>query len=512
MVSEELSNNTPTMDEKTQRLMDTFAMYQKAQLNQKVVKSLSSGRFRFVKRLNLMKGRYHFPGMRKKYNSSGRAGVNSYQLIKNSAINSFSDPESMTQQDLHQRIYQIKMRQQMAKIQTFVSGLQSTIQQSYMNALLENGVVNENDLGSSSSTPLTMCMQARVHGTEPLTVSGSCEYGSYNGETGPGTFTATLNEYFYSSGVKCGDCFEISGPNGITQVRAVNFCAKETCPGDSPYFMLTPDAFAQISSKPLSVIYDAGFRKVACSNVTGPLKSQTSNDSSRFYVKILLFNSVVGIQKVTIKGTGMNDSVAMSRENSAQFVWNEKGVEMKFPAVITATSQYGDSVSFTMDSLNKSKIYSFDGNFKTPVNVVPNAPERCTLAQTKTTIYSDSLTEGWDSWSSKSFNQLNTTDFSIAKSGKASLSIELVGKNSHLTLHHDGEFQTDYFKGITFSIRANRQWKGLKVYFHPDSWWVPSNDTVITTEWCSFTVPFSALFHNALESFINFGNSEVENN
>ncbi|KAF2070786.1 hypothetical protein CYY_007900 [Polysphondylium violaceum] len=357
---------------------------------------------------------------------------------------------------------------------------------------------------AKAGNPLTTCMAGRAQGTEPLTQSGSCEYGAYNSPTGPGTFTATLNEYFYSSGVKCGDCFEITGPLGVTTVRAVNFCSKNTCPSEKPLFMLTPDAFSQISSEALSVVYDAGFRKVSC-DATGPLKGQLTNDTSKYYVKVLLFNNNVGIQTVSIKGQGMEVAEPMVRQNSAQFVWSKPGAEMKFPANVSVTSQYGSTVQMTIEAFDQ-EILTFNDNFEIPRNVVKGAPEKCILSQSPATIYSDSLAEGWDYWSSRSYSDLNTTDTTVFSTGKASLSVLLMGNSSYLSLTRSGDFQTEYFTGIKFSVRSDKVWSGLRVYIRPDSFWSPS--TNITTEWSTHTVSFDKIKHNSVEKTITFGNTQ----
>ncbi|KAN0024679.1 hypothetical protein ACTFIV_009088 [Dictyostelium citrinum] len=360
----------------------------------------------------------------------------------------------------------------------------------------------------SSSVPLTLCMSGRAQGTESLNKSGSCEYGAYNGPTGPGTLTATLNEYFYSSGVKCGDCFEVSGPKGKTVVRVVNFCSAGTCPSEKPLFMLTPDAFQEISSDPLSVVYDAGFRKVSC-DASGPIKAQVSADSSKYYVKLLIFNNEVGIQSVTIKGKDMSAPVPMIRQGSAQFVWSQAGKEMMFPATVVVSSQYGGSVTMTLNSLSMD-ILKFSGNFVTPKSsIIKNAPASCSLSASPLAIYQNGLTEGWNYWSSRSYSQINTTDSSSHSVGSTkSLSMILMGSSSALTLARSGDFETTYFTGIKFNMKANTTMKGLRVYFpnEQNKYWTPS--TPITTSWTTYTVPFTSLQHKTIESAITFANTE----
>ncbi|KAK5578799.1 hypothetical protein RB653_008472 [Dictyostelium firmibasis] len=360
----------------------------------------------------------------------------------------------------------------------------------------------------SSSVPLTLCMSGRAQGTESLNKSGSCEYGAYNGPTGPGTLTATLNEYFYSSGVKCGDCFEVSGPKGKTVVRVVNFCSAGTCPSEKPLFMLTPDAFQEISADPLAVVYDAGFRKVSC-DASGPIKAQVSADSSKYYVKLLLFNNEVGIESVTIKGKDMASPVSMVRQGSAQFVWSQAGKEMMFPANVVVTSQYGGSVTMTLNSLSMD-ILKFSGNFVTPKSsIIKNAPQSCSLSASPLAIYQNGLTEGWNYWSSRSYSQINTTDSSSHSVGSTkSLSMILMGSSSALTLARSGDFETTYFTGIKFNIKANTTMNGLRVYFpnEQNKYWSPSSP--ITTSWATYTVPFSSLQHKTIESAITFANTE----
>ncbi|EGC35051.1 hypothetical protein DICPUDRAFT_34025 [Dictyostelium purpureum] len=361
------------------------------------------------------------------------------------------------------------------------------------------------------NVPLTLCMSGRAQGTESLNKSGSCEYGPYNGPTGPGTLTATLNEYFYSSGVKCGDCFEISGPKGKTVVRVVNFCSAGTCPSEKPLFMLTPDAFSEISNDPLSVIYDAGFRKVSCDANAAPIKAQVSEDSSKYYVKLLIFNNNLGIKDVTIKSKSMKTAVPMVRQNSAQFVWSEAGKEMTFPATVTVSSQYGGSVTLELKSLDKD-VLKFSDNFVVPKGLIKKAPETCSLSASPLTIYQNGLTEGWNYWSSRSYSAINTTDTSMHSNGStSSLSIILLGSSSSLTLARSGDFDTAYFTGIKFNIRSNTTLEGFRVYFPSEEskFWTPK--TPISTSWTTYTVPFSALKHKSIESAITFANTDNVN-
>ncbi|EFA80631.1 expansin-like protein [Heterostelium album PN500] len=355
----------------------------------------------------------------------------------------------------------------------------------------------------SSSTPLTVCMSAKVQGTEPLTESGSCGYGKYDGLVNPGVYTATLNEMFYDSGARCGDCFEITGPNGTTTIKVVNFCSAKDCPSDRPFFMLTQNAFAKISSD--SVVYDAGFRRVSCSS-SGPLSVIQQNDTSDYYIKLLLFNNNVGISMVTIQGKGAKSSIAMQRQNSSEFSWTGQE-KMSFPATVTATSIFGDKVSWVMSGVEKMKVFQFSGNFADK-KVIKNPPETCTLSQTPATIYNDSLADGFNTFQSKSYSDLNTTDFSEHSAGSnSSLKITLVGINSYLSLSRQGEFNSDYFTGIKFSVKCNQpKWSGLKVFFSNDSTaWTPTEP--ITKDWSMHTVDFKSLGpHSTNVKSINFGN------
>ncbi|EGG16538.1 expansin-like protein [Cavenderia fasciculata] len=358
---------------------------------------------------------------------------------------------------------------------------------------------------TNTSVPLTQCMSGKVIGTEPLTVYGSCGYGSYNGETTPGTMTATLNQIFYAS-ARCGDCFEITGPKGSTVVRAVNFCGGNECSNDRPYFMTTPNAFSEISDEPLSTIYDAGFRRVSCPT-EGPLKVRFQNDTSEYYVNVLLFNNNVGISSVSIKGANMPNAAEMNRQNnSATFSWSQAGFKIQFPATVTATSLYGDKVSVVLKSSDRLKVYEFGKNFAVPQKVV-GSPATCLLAKTPTCIYNDSFSQGYDTWSSYSYKDLNVSDTTVTyNKSKASLHINLIGAGSYLSITRAGQFQTDYFKGIKFAIRASRVWNGFNVFFgqQQESCWKPS--TNITTEWSEHTVLFSDMKHQHIEKAINFGN------
>ncbi|KYR00423.1 expansin-like protein [Tieghemostelium lacteum] len=361
----------------------------------------------------------------------------------------------------------------------------------------------------SENVPLSTCMSAQVEQGDILE-GGSCEYGAWNSKTGASKMTCTLNEYFYQQGSKCGDCFEVTGSNGKSvTVRAVNFCSKGTCPSDSPFFMLTPEAFSKISDASNPVIHDAGFRKVSCDS-TGSLKGQFSNDSNSFYLKLLVFNNEVGISQVSIQGQNMSKPEPMIRQNSAKFVWANGGSQIVFPINITVVSQYGSSVMYTMNTLKKLDIFSFSSNFKVPENLVPGSPKQCLLSQTPSVIYTDSLAEGWDYYSSKDYRFLNETDESNPASGKAAFCVTLVGAKSSLTISRAGNFQLEYFSGIKFNIRSERDWNGFRFYFHQESWWTPVNKT-INGQWTQLSMNFTDIKHSSIEHSISFGNEDDEN-
>eukprot|EP01133_Synstelium_polycarpum_P018006 gene18006-21488_t len=360
---------------------------------------------------------------------------------------------------------------------------------------------------TQAGIPLTQCMSGRAQGTEPLTDSGSCGYGKWNSSTSPGTFTATVNEAFFSAGGRCGDCLEVTGPKGTTTVKITNFCSSNTCPADRPFFMLTPNAFAQISDEPLAVIYDAGFRRVSCES-KGPIKAVIQNDTSDYYFKVLVWNNNVGISTLQIQGANMAAPALMTRQSSAAFSFSQAGDKVTLPATIIATSLYGDMTNLTITTMDKFHTFSFAANFPVPQHLVPGSPKTCTLSATPTMIYDDKLAEGYDTWSSKSYTELNVSDPDVHQNGKASMRIKLMSAHSYLALSRAGHFQTDYISAIKFSVRSDRVWSGMRVFFRSESAWMPSEN--ITSEWSTYTVAFKNITHNSIEKSISFGSIDAE--
>ena len=126
--------------------------------------------------------------------------------------------------------------------------------------------------------------------------SGNCSFPA----TPDDLMVGAMNQTDYAGSASCGACVEVTGPNGVIEVRIVDRCPE--CPqGDID---LSPEAFALIAPLEQGRV-DISWRYVAC-GVQGPMQYHFKEGSNPFWTAIQLHNHTYAIASLEARDAAGN--------------------------------------------------------------------------------------------------------------------------------------------------------------------------------------------------------------
>jgi expansin (peptidoglycan-binding protein) len=147
------------------------------------------------------------------------------------------------------------------------------------------------------------------------TGGGACSF-----DPSPGDLdVVALDDATYGAAPWCGACLEVTGPKGVTRVRAVDRCP-ECEPG---HIDLSKQAFVKIANSLDDGKVAVSYEFVAC-DVTGTIGYRYKDGSSRYWTAIQVVNHKLPITKLEYQDGGQWKEI--TRLDYNYFVKDEGGV------------------------------------------------------------------------------------------------------------------------------------------------------------------------------------------
>jgi len=333
----------------------------------------------------------------------------------------------------------------------------------------------------------------------PTTSNGACGFPDL-----PGVATCNVNQAFFDGGSKCGECYEVTGPLGVTTVMITDMCssAAPKCGGDKDNFGIADSAYYQIANSTTDIIYDLGYRLVTCA-VTGNVLLSVGSDANSYYFSLVVYNSRVAVAAVGLKCSGWSAFQPLTRgTDSGMWSWNKASNSFQLPVTISIVGTTGQVLQFETNTLTSDSTLDFGSQF---TDVAPGIGT-CPLAEPPVYIYQDSLTYGWSTTFSFDDASINLNYTSDAVSASA-IFVDLYGYGG-LQFTRDGGFDPEYFTTLQFDARSNGQ-ATLRIYLGQLASGAVGGVTLqnsISTQWQTFNISLANLVPSLVEYDIVFQN------
>lgn len=305
--------------------------------------------------------------------------------------------------------------------------------------------------------PLSGCSAGRAVPNAQELNGGTCGYGDWNSPTGPGSvFVAAVNEGFFKGGARCGECFELVGPTGSVVVTITDYCPSSSpkCGGDAVNFVLSTDAFNAIATNSTDIIYDLGFRQVSCS-VDGDVGISFGQGSNQYYFSLLPYNARIAVSLIQVQGQGWSNWQSLVRQtDSSVWSWNKATNALTFPLSIQLTSENGQTITQTVQSIVSGADVSMGAQF----DDVPAASEDCTMTPATPVIFESpaDVGYGWDDSFSFKLISIDTASGPLHAQYGGYGGVQFV---------RDGGFETSFWSNLTFTVKASSEgYSDLRVY------------------------------------------------
>ncbi len=193
----------------------------------------------------------------------------------------------------------------------------------------------ESGSGSGTATAGEACSAPVEHSGEATYYdadgSGNCSF-----DASADRMIAAINDADYAGSAACGACVEVTGPDGVIDVRIV-----DRCPGCAAGDLdLSPEAFKMIAAIELGRV-DISWHYVPC-EVEGPLAYRFKEGSSQWWTALQVRNHRHAIASLDYSVDGGTTLIPIQRENYNYFVAPE-GVGAE-PFDLRVTDVYGQVV------------------------------------------------------------------------------------------------------------------------------------------------------------------------
>eukprot|EP01132_Coremiostelium_polycephalum_P010391 gene10391-12762_t len=363
----------------------------------------------------------------------------------------------------------------------------------------------------SEPIPLSVCGSARAVGSD-ISENGACRLPK------PGVGLASISVGAFSGGIRCGECFRLTGPLGSTVVMVNDVCdAGEPCQQtDLFHFIIDTDDYNKISnSSKYGNVYSLGYQEVSCEHdsnilVTFNRDAATANVDYSYYLTVSFTYYSVGIERVQIMGTGMSGYQDMKLSNGGIYTWNKKdgsgpaASKFSFPGKLLITGVDGETIVYQFSKPIAGKAYDTMKQF-TPKQHPKAAEGICSMAMVPTDVYKDHVSYGWDTSFSFSYAAVNFAedpgDNPNLNEHSIKISFNTIGG---LQFSREGGFTTKFFKYLSFDAKADPPTNKLKIHFGKDGNYMMQ--TNITNEWKSYNVSIADLAPKEIEDALVFLN------
>jgi expansin (peptidoglycan-binding protein) len=123
-----------------------------------------------------------------------------------------------------------------------------------------------------------------------------------------GRVTAVNADFLNSNGLmaECGNCYRLSGPDGVQTVMVADSCPPEcceTCQGDVPNFNLEPSVMDQLVTH-YNDHSPVAFRQVPCP-IDATIRLYVAGDAiNPYWAEFMFYNATFSLAKVEVQATG----------------------------------------------------------------------------------------------------------------------------------------------------------------------------------------------------------------
>jgi len=336
--------------------------------------------------------------------------------------------------------------------------------------------------------PMSPCMEARsTYYNYVGQQNGACQLGPLGGPMLSGfTNVAAPNQAFFNNSMSCGECYEISGPNGNVTIIVADECPVEgnpLCAGQMIHFDLgSSSTFSNLADPSLGVILET-IKKVSCP-VTSNIGVYFVSGTSQYWVGFIVFSHKVGLTLVELQPTSGGAYYPMTR-NSNQWEYSSPP-SVSIPYNIRLTGVTGEQLIISLNTYTSGQTVSSTVQFADPSpGFGGGSPTPCSAPLPPDVIYDDYLYNGngassnaWSDWSFHVTNNFASTNSPY--SGLYCWSSQLSGYGGiqlgrGLPIKWVGEFTS-----LQFAIRADAPYSDIAVFWGGVSTTYPLS---ITTTW-----------------------------
>eukprot|EP01111_Echinosteliopsis_oligospora_P000074 TRINITY_DN1006_c0_g1_i2.p1 TRINITY_DN1006_c0_g1~~TRINITY_DN1006_c0_g1_i2.p1 ORF type:complete len:476 (-),score=140.44 TRINITY_DN1006_c0_g1_i2:214-1641(-) len=352
------------------------------------------------------------------------------------------------------------------------------------------------------------------------TNAGACSFGDIGGPTLSYTLVTAPNQYLFNGSYSCGVCYQLTGPKGTAIVMVADLCpanGNQVCSTQDQHFDLGgTSTFSKIAD------VNAGYVQVSAVPVACPLQGNlgvaTKDGVNAWWMAIMAYNHVVGVDRMEIQPKTGANWVSMTRQSYNYFVWNGPG-QLIPPYNVRVTSVYGEQVTVTLTDTAESKAWPSNSQFQitsaagspsytgcsgtsTPTTPSPSpatskpspSPSPATPSPTSApatsalmTIYDDTFQNGWSdvSWGVVG-GSVNYKSTSSPHSGSYCAQFVLSGWGGLQFWSNDMiDWAAKGYTSLSFWIRADAKYSDLEVNIAGTS---TTYFMSLTTSWQKVTV------------------------
>lgn len=158
---------------------------------------------------------------------------------------------------------------------------------------------------------------------------------------------AAVSPQLWAASAACGTCFEVTGPDGVTEVVVADQCPSCALQGID----LSPGAFAAIAN-PMVGITAVTLRAVPCTTAqTANVEYRVQQGTNPYYLSVVVWGGRYPVASLEVHDATSTTFQALQRQSYNAFT-STFGAALVPPLTMRATDVYGHSITGTVSSVS----------------------------------------------------------------------------------------------------------------------------------------------------------------